>query len=65
MRSFLDMDVGGGVKPQHSDRRFGINNHTLAQDNERIFKVNNETFIGLTGLGTDVLTLCVPNFILP
>nr|WCZ58660.1 proteasome subunit beta type-3 [Seculamonas ecuadoriensis] len=39
-----------------SDRRFGVRQQTLSCDFERIFKINDRTFIGLTGLTTDVQT---------
>lgn len=40
-----------------SDRRFGANQQTIAMDMERIFKINNRTLVGFSGLGTDVATV--------
>mmetsp|Transcript_973 Transcript_973/g.1395 ORF Transcript_973/g.1395 Transcript_973/m.1395 type:complete len:136 (+) Transcript_973:428-835(+) len=40
-----------------SDTRFGVQQTTISGDMERIFKVNNRTLIGLSGLQSDVLTV--------
>mmetsp|Transcript_5446 Transcript_5446/g.9780 ORF Transcript_5446/g.9780 Transcript_5446/m.9780 type:complete len:206 (-) Transcript_5446:58-675(-) len=40
-----------------SDKRFGAQQLTIGTDMERIFKMNNKTMIGLSGLATDVLTV--------
>ncbi|KAJ6227516.1 proteasome subunit beta type-3 [Anaeramoeba flamelloides] len=39
------------------DTRFGVRNQTVALDSNRIFKINNRTLFGMTGLNTDILTL--------
>ncbi|KAI8916060.1 nucleophile aminohydrolase, partial [Gorgonomyces haynaldii] len=40
-----------------ADRRFGVQALTLGTDFQKIFKINDKTFIGLPGLATDVTTL--------
>ncbi|GBG60562.1 hypothetical protein CBR_g8584 [Chara braunii] len=40
-----------------SDRRFGVQLQTIATDFQRIFKIHDRLYIGLSGLGTDVQTL--------
>lgn len=40
-----------------SDRRFGVQLQTIATDFQRIFKIHDQLFIGLGGLGSDVQTL--------
>merc|ERR1712224_500025 len=40
-----------------SDSRYGIQNMTVGNQMQKIFKVNNKTFVGLAGLATDVQTL--------
>jgi 20S proteasome subunit beta 3 len=40
-----------------ADRRFGVQALTLGTDFQKIFQINNSTFIGLAGLATDVQTL--------
>ncbi|THU60495.1 hypothetical protein C4D60_Mb07t13360 [Musa balbisiana] len=40
-----------------SDRRLGVNLQTIATDFERIFKIHDKLYIGLSGLATDVHTL--------
>ncbi|ONK59572.1 uncharacterized protein A4U43_C08F7840 [Asparagus officinalis] len=40
-----------------SDRRLGVNLQTIATDFQRIFKIHDKLFIGLSGLGTDAQTL--------
>lgn len=40
-----------------SDSRLGQQYSTLATNFQRLFKVNDSTLLGLTGLGTDVQTL--------
>ncbi|KAJ6405345.1 hypothetical protein OIU84_013329 [Salix udensis] len=40
-----------------SDRRLGVNLQTVATDFQRIHKIHDKLFIGLSGLGTDAQTL--------
>jgi hypothetical protein len=40
-----------------SDLRFGVQLQTLATDYKKIYKVHDQLFIGLAGLGTDAQTL--------
>ncbi|GAQ77625.1 20S proteasome regulatory subunit beta protein [Klebsormidium nitens] len=40
-----------------SDRRLGIQQQTLATDFQRIFKIHDKLYIGLSGLASDVQTL--------
>lgn len=40
-----------------SDMRFGIQAQTLATDCPKVLKVNDKTFLGLTGLMTDRQTV--------
>ncbi|RRT49805.1 hypothetical protein B296_00045923 [Ensete ventricosum] len=40
-----------------SDRRLGVNLQTIATDFQRIFKIHDKLYIGLSGLATDVQTL--------
>jgi len=40
-----------------SDRRYGIRNQTISFENDRIFKINDFCFLGLSGLMTDVQTV--------
>ncbi|KAJ6337385.1 hypothetical protein OIU76_007122 [Salix suchowensis] len=40
-----------------SDRRLGVNLQTVATDFQRIYKIHDKLFIGLSGLGTDAQTL--------
>ena len=40
-----------------ADKRFGAGAQTLGKDFQRIFPITNTTYIGITGLGSDVLTL--------
>lgn len=40
-----------------SDTRLGLQQQTVACDFQKIFKMNNKLFMGVTGLATDVLTL--------
>lgn len=42
-----------------SDRRLGVQFQTIATDYQRIFKIHDKLYIGLSGLGTDVQTLWV------
>ena len=46
-----------------SDRRFGAELQTIACDFERVFKIHDHLFVGLSGLGTDVQTLYVSIFL--
>lgn len=41
------------------DRRFGIQQQTLSNDFDKVFKINDKLFIGLPGLVTDMQTLYV------
>ncbi|KAL9396115.1 hypothetical protein Peur_010368 [Populus x canadensis] len=40
-----------------SDRRLGVNLQTVATDFQRIYKIHDKLFVGLSGLGTDAQTL--------
>lgn len=40
-----------------SDRRLGVNFQTIAWDFQRIFKIHDTLYIGLSGLATDVQTM--------
>jgi len=40
-----------------SDRRLGVNFQTVATDFQRIFKIHDNLYIGLSGLATDVQTM--------
>uniref|UniRef100_A0A6N2MHE6 Proteasome subunit beta n=1 Tax=Salix viminalis TaxID=40686 RepID=A0A6N2MHE6_SALVM len=40
-----------------SDRRLGVNLQTVATDFQRIYKIHDKLFIGLSGLATDAQTL--------
>lgn len=40
-----------------SDTRFGAQQTTVSDNMKRIYKVNNRTLIGLSGLATDVMTV--------
>lgn len=40
-----------------SDLRFGVQLQTLATDYKKIYKIHDQLFIGLAGLGTDAQTL--------
>ena len=40
-----------------SDTRFGVQQTTISDNMERIFKVNNRTLIGISGLASDVMTV--------
>jgi len=40
-----------------NDRRYGIQQQTMAGDFDKVFKVNDKLFIGLSGLATDMQTL--------
>jgi 20S proteasome subunit beta 3 len=40
-----------------SDRRLGVNFQTIACDFQRIFKIHDHLYIGLSGLATDVQTM--------
>lgn len=40
-----------------SDRRLGVQLQTVATDFQRIFKIHDKLFIGLSGLGSDAQTL--------
>ncbi len=40
-----------------SDRRYGIRQQTVSHNMQKIFKINNKCFIGLSGLATDVQTV--------
>lgn len=40
-----------------SDLRLGAQNLTVATDFKKVFKIHDKLYVGLSGLGTDVLTL--------
>ena len=40
-----------------SDRRYGIRNQTMGCEMQKTFKMNDRTWVGLTGLATDVQTM--------
>lgn len=40
-----------------SDLRFGVQHQTLATDFKKIFKINDQCYVGLSGLGSDMQTL--------
>jgi len=40
-----------------SDKRFGIRNQTVGCEMQKIFQINDRTFVGLTGLASDLQTL--------
>lgn len=40
-----------------SDRRFGIQQQTVSTNMQKIFKMHDQLFLGLTGLATDVQTV--------
>eukprot|EP00271_Cylindrocystis_brebissonii_P022427 TRINITY_DN8631_c0_g1_i1.p1 TRINITY_DN8631_c0_g1~~TRINITY_DN8631_c0_g1_i1.p1 ORF type:complete len:205 (+),score=53.38 TRINITY_DN8631_c0_g1_i1:221-835(+) len=40
-----------------SDRRFGVQSQTLATDFQRLFRIHDQLFVGIGGLGTDVQTV--------
>lgn len=40
-----------------SDTRYGAQQLTIGCDMERVFKMNDKTLLGLSGLGTDVMTV--------
>ena len=42
-----------------SDRRLGVQLQTVATDFQRIFKIHDKLFLGLSGLGSDAQTLYV------
>ena len=43
-----------------SDRRFGVQLQTIATDFQKIYRIHDKLFLGLSGLGTDAQTLYVP-----
>ena len=38
----------------YSDTRLGIQGQTIATDFQKVFRLNDKTFVGLSGLATDV-----------
>jgi 20S proteasome alpha/beta subunit len=42
-----------------SDRRLGVQLQTIATDFQRVFKIHDKLYIGLSGLATDAQTLWV------
>jgi len=40
-----------------SDKRYGIRNQTVGSEMKKTFQMNDRTFVGLTGLATDMQTL--------
>merc|ERR1712086_135305 len=49
--------AGKGCVGIAADCRYGIQQMTVGTDMQKIFKVNNKTFVGLPGLATDVQTI--------
>lgn len=49
--------VGDGCVGIASDKRFGVQQLTVGEDQDRIFKMNDKTLLGLSGLVTDVMTV--------
>ena len=49
--------VGKNCVAIASDRRFGIQQQTVSTNMEKVFKINDKTFLGLAGLATDVQTV--------
>lgn len=49
--------VGKGCVGIAADTRLGAQAQTVATDFQRIFKMHDRLFVGLTGLATDVQTL--------
>jgi len=49
--------VGNNCFAIASDRRLGVNFQTIATDFQRIFKIHDNLYIGLSGLATDVQTM--------
>merc|ERR1712070_1177426 len=49
--------TGNGCVGIAADSRYGIQQMTVGTEMQKIFKVNNKTFVGLPGLATDVQTL--------
>lgn len=52
--------VGKNCVAIAADKRFGVQALTLGCDFQKIFRVNDQCFIGLPGLASDVETLYVP-----
>lgn len=42
-----------------SDRRLGVQLQTIATDFQKIYRIHDKLFLGLSGLGTDAQTLYV------
>lgn len=40
-----------------SDLRFGVQLQTLATDFKKVYRIHDQLFLGLSGLGTDAETL--------
>lgn len=49
--------VGKNCVAIASDRRYGIRHQTVAMNMERIFKIHDSCYLGLSGLATDVQTV--------
>jgi 20S proteasome subunit beta 3 len=49
--------VGKNCVAIASDRRFGIQQQTVSKNMQKVFKINDQTFLGLHGLATDVQTV--------
>jgi hypothetical protein len=43
-----------------SDLRLGVSQQTLATDFQKVFKIHDRMYVGLSGLATDMQTLYVP-----
>jgi 20S proteasome subunit beta 3 len=55
--------VGKNCVAIASDRRYGIKYQTVSTNMQKIFKINNKCFLGLSGLATDVQTVYLFFFI--
>jgi len=65
-RRYLDRQYNGGAVVAMvgkdcvaiaCDKRLGVQALTISTDFQKVFKVNDRTFIGLAGLASDVLTV--------
>jgi 20S proteasome subunit beta 3 len=43
-----------------SDMRLGVSQQTVATDFQKVFKIHDRMFVGLSGLATDMQTLYAP-----
>jgi 20S proteasome subunit beta 3 len=51
--------VGKNCVAIASDKRFGIRQQTVGTEMQKIFKVHDKCFLGMTGLATDIQTVYV------